>query len=175
MKNPILETERLLLRPITIADAEEIYTNWTSDPEVARFMTWTTHPNVEATKGWLSEVEKNLESDTSYDWGFARKSDGKLIGSGGLYFKEDYGCFELGYNIMKDCWHQGYTTEAARAMLDFARKELGEKRFLGRHAVDNPNSGKVMEKVGFRYINNGHYDRFDGTTFEAREYLLEVE
>ena len=58
MKTPILETERLILRPITVADAEEIYTNWASDPDVAIYMTWSTHPNVEVTKGWLTEVEK---------------------------------------------------------------------------------------------------------------------
>ena len=174
MKNPILETERLILRPLIVSDAEEIYTNWTSDPEVARYMTWNTHPCVEATIGWLTDVETKIDSDTAYDWVFVRKTDGKLIGSGGLYFREDYDCFELGYNTMKDCWHQGYTTEAARAMIDFAIQELGGKRFLGRHAVENPNSGKVMEKVGFRYVKNGHYDCFDGTTFEAKEYILEL-
>lgn len=175
MRNPILETERLILRPITVADAEEIYTNWTSDPEVARYMTWNTHPCVEATICWLTEVEKNLDSDTVYDWVFVRKSDGKLIGSGGLTFKEDYDCFELGYNIMKDCWHQGYTTEAARAILDFATKELGAKKFLGRHAIENPNSGKVMEKVGFTYVKTGQYVKLDGTSVNAKEYILELE
>lgn len=175
MKTPILETERLTLRPITVADAEEIYTNWASDPEVAKYMTWNTHPCVDVTIGWLTDVEQKLDSDTTYDWGFVRKADGKLIGSGGLYYTEVFGGFIIGYNIMKDCWRQGYTTEASRTMIDYAVKELGAKKFLGQHAIDNPNSGKVMEKVGFKYIKNGYYTKRDGTQVEAKEYILELE
>lgn len=176
MKTPILETERLILRPLTVADADEAYANWTSDPDVARYMTWSTHPHAEATKGWLTEAEKSIDSDTAYDWGFVRKADNKLIGSGGIYYKEHLGCFELGYNIMKDCWHQGYTSEAAAAILDFGINTLKQTRFFAGHAKENSNSGKVMEKVGFHYVRDGHFDSFDGTKHhETREYMLEVE
>lgn len=176
MNTPILETERLILRPVTVSDAEEIYTNWTSDPEVARYVSWSTHPHVETTKEWLAFVEQNYASDTSYDWGFVRKSDNKLIGTGGLYYKEEHQCFEIGYNTMKECWHQGYTSEAAQAMITFAVETLGETKFHGRHAKENPNSGKVMEKVGFRYVQDGLFESFDGTKRgETREYILEVQ
>lgn len=53
------------------------------------------------TKCWLKAVEREIESDTNYDWGFVRKSDSILIGSGGLVFKEEKGMFTMGYNIMK--------------------------------------------------------------------------
>lgn len=175
MNTPILETKRLILRPITISDAEEIYTNWTSDPEVAKFMRWSTHPCVDATKEWLISVEQNLSSDTSYDWGFVRKSDNKLIGTGGLYFREDLDCFEIGYNLMKACWHQGYATEVAEAFVTFGTDTLNQTKFFGCHAKENPNSGKVMEKVGFQYFKDGTYESFDGTRRgETREYLLEI-
>lgn len=176
MKTPILETERLILRPLAVTDAEEIYTNWTSDPEVARFMTWSTHPNVEVTKTWLADVEAETDSDTAYEWGFVRKSDNKLIGSGGFYYKEACDCFSLGYNIMKDCWHQGYTTEATSAMIGFGIETLKIKKFRACHAIENPYSGKVMEKVGFHYVGNGEYDSIDGTKhFKCKEYALDVE
>ena len=83
MNTPIIETERLILRPFTLDDAEEVYRNWTSDPEVARYMSWSTHENVEVTKAWLAIVVQNITSDTDYDWVFVRKSDNTLIGSGG--------------------------------------------------------------------------------------------
>lgn len=57
MKTPILETERLILRPLIVEDAWEVFNNWTSDPEVAKFMRWSTHENAEVTKEWLKEVE----------------------------------------------------------------------------------------------------------------------
>uniref|UniRef100_UPI004056C428 GNAT family N-acetyltransferase n=1 Tax=Acetatifactor sp. TaxID=1872090 RepID=UPI004056C428 len=176
MNTPILETERLILRPVTVADAEEIFTNWTSDPEVAKYVRWSTHPNVEATREWLTFVEQNNSSDTSYDWGFVRKSDNKLIGTGGIYYNEIHECFEIGYNIMRECWHQGYTSEAAKAIVAFAIETLGETTLWGRHAKANPNSGKVMEKVGFHYVQDGLFESFDGTKRgETREYILEIQ
>lgn len=175
MKTPIIETERLILRPFTIEDAEEVYYNWTSDPEVARYMSWSTHESIDVTKAWLSMVVENIASDTDYDWVFVRKSDNTLIGSGGIYYKEETGTYTLGYNIMKSCWHQGYTTEAARAILNFGIEILKATRFRASHAKENPNSGKVMEKVGFHYVEDGHFESIDGTKhFESREHLLEV-
>lgn len=69
MNTPILETERLILRPITLADAEEIFHNWTSDPDVARYMAYSTHENVGATQEWLRMVEANRGLPTNFDWG----------------------------------------------------------------------------------------------------------
>lgn len=174
MRTPILETERLILRPMKAEDAQEVFDNWAGDPDVAKFMVWSTHKDVSVTKAWMEELEAALDSD-GYDWGFQRKSDGKLIGSGGIYYKKDRDAWTLGYNIMKECWHQGYTTEAAREIIRFGVETLGAKKFIAYHAKDNPNSGKVMEKVGFHYAEDGEYDSFDGTKhFESKCYELIV-
>jgi ribosomal-protein-alanine N-acetyltransferase len=174
MKTPVLETSRLILRPLRTQDAEEVFRNWASDSDVAQFMTWSKHTNVDITRQWLSEVENIIDSDTIYDWGFVRKSDGVLIGCGGAYYKEERGMFSLGYNLMKSCWRQGYTTEAVFRIVAYLLKELNQTALFAFHAIDNPNSGKVMEKVGFRYVCDTAYDSMDGTRhFEAKEYLLE--
>jgi|GEM_PF-333579 [ribosomal protein S5]-alanine N-acetyltransferase len=174
MRTPILETQRLILRPLCVGDAEEIYHNWACDPEVAKFMTWSVHENVQFTRDWLVDVEKRIDGDEAYDWGFVRKADHALIGSGGIYYKEDRGMFTLGYNIMKSCWNQGYMTEAAAEILEFATKVLHQNKLFAYHAKDNLNSGKVMEKVGFHYVKDTEYDSMDGTRhFEAREYLFD--
>ncbi len=174
MNTPILETERLILRPITLADAREAFDNWTGDPEVARYMAYSTHKSIKDTEEWLRGVEDTRELPTSFDWGFQRKSDGRLIGSGGIYYKEDCGMFELGYNIMKECWHQGYTTEAAREMVRFALEELGQTRLGCNHVVENVNSGKVMMKVGFRRVGKKPWVSLDGTKKgECYVYLYE--
>ncbi|WRS28566.1 GNAT family N-acetyltransferase [Oscillospiraceae bacterium MB08-C2-2] len=173
MKTPVLETERMLLRPLRQEDAQTVFERWSSDPAVARYMIWEQHQSVQDTLDWLKMEEANLESPTSYVWGFVLKEDGLLFGSGGLNFNENHGMFEIGYNIMQSRWNQGYTTEAARAMLDFAVLELKVDRIFGHHAKENPNSGKVMEKVGFVYQRDGQYVSFGGTrAFESREYLL---
>lgn len=174
MRTPTLETERLILRPLLITDAQEIFDNWASDPDVTKFMTYNTHKNIEITQAWLQELEQSIDSE-DYDWGFVRKEDGKLIGSGGIYYKEADASYAMGYNIMKKCWHQGYTTEAAKAMIAFGMEVLKASKFTANHAKDNPNSGKVMEKVGFHYTCDGQYAKIDGSIqFESKCYVLEI-
>ncbi len=173
MKTPILETERLILRPLTVGDAQTIFENWTSDPDVARFMSWELHKTVSDTEAWLSFEEKAVEGDSVYDWGFVLKETGELIGSGGLVFLESRGMYELGYNIMKKYWNQGITTEAAQRIIDFGKSELNQNKFYCCHAKDNPASGRVMTKVGFQYQDESiYYSRNREKRFETREYLL---
>ena len=173
---PILETDRLILRPVSVNDAQDIFDRWTSDPVVARYMRWTTHQSVEDTKQWLLMEEENNKTNNAYQWGFYLKDGNYLFGSGGLVYHEDEKCFELGYNIMHKYWNQGYTTEAAKAILEFAHKELGQKEFMAQHAVENPASGAVMEKCGFVYEKDGQNTKFDGvTTYNTRCYRLKLQ
>lgn len=176
MKTPVLDTKRLLLRPLTCDDAETVFINWTSDAEVAKFMRWKVHTDVTQTREWLAAEESSIGSDMVYNWGFVLKETGELIGSGGLVYQESKGMYELGYNIMKKYWNHGFTTEAAAAMIAFGKDVLHQKTFYCCHAKDNPASGKVMQKIGFQYQNDGVYSSWNGSKqFESREYLLVVE
>ena len=134
MKTPILETERLLLRPLTTNDVESAFSNWTSDPDIAKFMRWELHSNISETFEWLVSEETLIESDSVYNWGFVLKETGELIGSGGLVFIESKGMYELGYNIMKKYWNQGLTTEAAKVIIDFGINELNQRQLDCCHA-----------------------------------------
>lgn len=172
LKTPIIETERLILRPLKVTDAKEVFENWASDPRVAKYMRYSTHESADVTREWLEAEEKAAFCDDTYDFGFVLKENGKLIGSGGLLKRENG--FELGYNIMYDCWNKGYTTEAASAIIKFGREKLGIKRFIACHAVENIASGKVISKLGFKFIGNSFYYSFDKTKkFNAKDYILE--
>ena len=171
MHNIILETDRLILRPLTVNDADAVFV-WASDPKVNRYMIYPLHADIEVTRQWLRSVEQAEDGD--YDFGFVRKSDGLLIGTGGVYDNGD-GSWEFGYNLRHDCWSQGYATEATQAMIAFAHKELGAKVFVSNHAVDNPASGRVMEKCGLTFHHDGEYSKADGSeTFQAKYYRLEL-
>ena len=172
MITPIIETDRIILRPLKVADAEVVYNSWTSDPDVAKYMNWNLHRSVDDTIEWLSAEEKNVLTDTNYTWGFVLKENNNLFGSGGINYNQDYEMFELGYNIMKRYWNRGLTTEAAKAIIGFAVQKLGINFFLGRHAIENQPSGKVLEKLGFRFQRDAMCSSFDGKrTFKSREYL----
>ena len=173
MKTPVMETDRLILRPLTEADAQAAFENWTSDAQVARFMRWERHADIAQTKEWLAAEAALADSEDVYDWGLVEKQSGELIGSAGLVFNEDEGMFELGYNVMKNRWGQGYATEAARCIVEFGIKVLGQAALFCCHARENPASGKVMEKIGFVYRSDGVYRSRDGVKcFAAREYVL---
>lgn len=172
MNVPVLETERLILRPLTVADAADEF-EWLSDPRVTKFMPYNTYTRIEDVESWLRSVEAEEEE---YHFGFVRKSDGKLIGAGSIGPDADGTLWTFGYNMRYDCWNRGYATEAARAMIAFARDTLGVTRFGANHAEDNPASGRVMEKCGLHFDRYGEYSSFDGLrTYRAKFYLADAE
>jgi len=171
------ETERLLLRPAKVTDAEAIYNNWTSDPAVSHFMRWNTHQSIDETIEWLTRMEAELSNPnkTFCDWIFVLKETNQPIGSGGIFYNKTHDMLEVGYCLMKSRWGQGFATEAARGILNFAMTELGASKFFACHAKENTASGKIIEKLGFVYKSDSQYSKFDGSqTYETREYFLEV-
>lgn len=177
----LIETKRLTLRPLTLADANTAYRRWTGDAEAAKYVSWLPHHSIDDTIEWLKEVEWKfdesggiLESDC-YIWGFVLKETGALFGSGGLIWQEERRLFQVGYNIMQACWNRGYATEAMRAILSFASSNLGIKRVAASHAKENLASASVLEKLGFAYEGDGVTPHIDGTRcFETRTYCLEL-
>jgi len=173
MQTPTLQTERLTLRLGQLSDAQDIFDTWTSDPDVAKFMRWNTHTSVDETTEYLIQTINNASSSQHFDWIFVLKETGKPMGSGGIFWNEKHNMFELGYGVAKKYWGQGFATEAAVAILEFAKRERGAKEFFACHAKENSASGRILEKLGFVYHSDGTYSTFDGkTTFEMRRFFL---
>ena len=171
MHHFILDTPRLTLRPLSQDDADAAFV-WCSDPEVNRYMPYALYTHVEDVRRWLASVEA---ATGEYNFGFVRKSDGLLIGSGSIGPDGVSSCWEFGYNFRRDCWGQGYATEAAQAMIDFAFREFGVRDFVANHAIANPASGRVMRKCGLVIDHVGEYSRFDGSeTFPALFWRLRL-
>jgi ribosomal-protein-alanine N-acetyltransferase len=177
----ILETTRLILRPLTLADAETAYQGWTGDAESMKYVSWLPHHSIDDAISWLREIEWKLDDagniipNDNYIWGFVLKETGELFGSGGLIWEEGYQLFQVGYNIMKTHWNHGYTTEAMRAILSFAGTSLGIKRVAGGHSKENLASAKVLEKLGFVYDRDDVTPHVDGVRyFDSREYYLDL-
>ena len=123
MNTPTLQTERLLLRPFTYEDAEDVFTCWESDPDVAKYMFWTNHNDIEKTKEWIRFEIGQIEKDDWYRFAFVLKDTGELMGTGLIYFEEEVNGWEIGYNLGKKYWGKGYTTEAMRQIVSFAKEE----------------------------------------------------
>lgn len=172
-KEPIIETERLILRPVTLDDAKACF-SWNSDERVARFMSYSTAKDISQTIDW---IKSTLIDESEWNWAFVLKEENRLIGSGGIGpNKEMKGYWGIGYNLHYDYWHKGYCTEAMKAIIDFAHNKLGVKKICSNHAVDNPRSGKVMEKCGLKFDHYGEITKLDGSqTFPAKFYKMELE
>ncbi len=164
-----IETERLILKPLAIKDASEVF-EWVGDKEVNRFMRYTLYTDIAQVEKWISSLR---EADNEF--GFFLKETGKLVGSGSLTYNETHKAYELGYNINRNFWNQGYATEAGKALLAWGKTELGASDFFAQHANDNIASGKVILKCGFIFSHYGEYSRFDQSeTFQSSCYTLHM-
>ena len=166
---PTLETERFILRPMTVDDAEAVF-EWAGDERVNTYMPYNTHRSSDDSRAWLESLAV-LENE--YQWGFVRKSDNKLIGSGSMRFHADTGEWSFGYNIRLDCWNKGYTTEITQGMIDFIREKYDPELITAECAVENIGSERVMEKCGMTFVGFGEYSSFDGSrTYRSKKYEL---
>ncbi len=166
-----IKTERLLLRPLHVADAEEVF-QWVSDERVTKYMNYTTYTDVEQVREWLASVEKDVCED--YNFGFERSMDGKLIGSGDIRYDAQKGSWGFGYNIRYDCWGMGYATEATKAMMDYARENFHAQKFAASHCEPNIASGNVIKKCGLHFVGYGIFQKLDGSgRMRSMEYEME--
>lgn len=166
-----IKTERLLLRPLTLEDADAVW-KWVSDERVARYMIYPTYTDKEKLIEWLQSIQ---EFDGEYLFGYERLTDGELIGSGSIGPDKKEGFWGFGYNLRYDCWGLGYATEAAKAMIDFAKNTFGITHFRSQHAEPNDASGHVMEKCGLHFVGYGEFKKLDGSiTMRSKVYEGEI-
>ena len=158
---PELETDRLLLRRLLPQDAPQMYENWANDPAVTRFLRWEPHKSPAETRELLSAWAELYPNPDYYQWAMVEKATGQVFGSISVYGQK--------------WWGKGLTTEALQAVVDFWFNQVGGAFLTCCHAVQNPASGRVMEKAGFVYHHNDVYHKFDGTPVECRCYLLTKE
>lgn len=170
-----IDTDRLILRQFNKNDAEEIFNNWISDPEVSKYMVWNYQNSIDETQKWLEKCIAKYEKLDSYNWGIELKESGELIGSISANKAENINeCYEIGYVIGRNYWRNGYATETLKAVVEYLTKEEGIRKFLCRYAKENQASGSVIRKVGFKYKGKGKFTSIDGKrSFESEEYFLE--
>lgn len=148
----VLETERLILRPFCLEDAEAMFGNWASDPEVTRFLTWPTHDSVDVSRWVLGQWCPQYQKPDYYHWAIVLKETNQPIGSIAVVEQDErIAMAHVGYALGRQWWRRGITTQAMRAVMDFLFDEVGVQRIEARHDPRNPHSGGVMIKCGMKY------------------------
>ena len=148
-----IESERLILRPFSVADAGAMYKNWAADPEVTKFLTWPPHEDADASKVVLTEWVESYAKKDFYQWAIVLKNNGpEPIGSiSAVNINDDISMIHIGYCIGRVWWHQGVTSEALKTVIDFFFEKVEANRIESRHDPRNPHSGMVMKKCGMKY------------------------
>ena len=144
-----IESERLLLRPWLDDDAETLY-KYASDPDIGERAGWEPHKSVEESREIIRTVFRSLNT-----WAIVLKETNEPIGAMG--YGESCECNIparegepiTGYWVAKPYWNKGICTEALKMMIGHIRQTTDIRSLISGHFVDNPASGKVMEKCGF--------------------------
>lgn len=139
-----------------------MFNGWESDRDVAKYMLWTSHNDIEKTKEWISFEITQIDKDDWYRFALVLKETNELLGTAVIYYEDEVDCWEIGYNLGKKYWGKGYTTEAMKKIIEFAVEELHVSEIVGRYAKKNPASGNVMKKLGFKYEKDIPYECNDG-------------
>lgn len=147
---PVLTTERLVLRPLTMADAPALYAVF-SDPLVTRY--WATEPWTDITfaETAIARALECYRDETEIRFAVELVRGREVIGTVNLhhFFDQNRRC-ELGYAIGSRHWGQGLASEALGAVLEHAFREVGLNRIEADIDPRNDASGRLLEKFGFR-------------------------
>ncbi len=148
---PTIETARLTLRPLTMADDVAIYA-YGSDPEVSKYVLFETHQTIEDSRVFLRLVLSEYAEHKPSALGIALKDNGKLIGTiGYLNWNEDHKRIEIGYALSRDYWNHEYVTEAAKGLIGHLFRNSDLIRIEARCKIENTGSSRVMEKAGMKF------------------------
>ncbi|SCL74837.1 putative ribosomal N-acetyltransferase YdaF [Methanoculleus chikugoensis] len=147
VQQPVLATDRLLLRPYTMADARAVQ-RLCGDYAVSA-ATLLPHPYPDGlAEIWIASLSEGAERGEAAAFAVTLARDGTLIGGTRLRIETDHARGELGFWIAKYCWGRGYATEAVRAVIEYGFSALGLHRIHAMHFSRNPASGRVMAKCG---------------------------
>ncbi|HTD57234.1 MAG TPA: GNAT family N-acetyltransferase [Silvibacterium sp.] len=159
-----LETPRLLLRPLTLDD-EPALAAVISDPETMR---WYPRPyTAEEVRGWI-ERQMGRYRDGAGLLGIVEKQSGRLIGDCGPAWQDLEGQMELevGYHVNRECWNQGFATEAARAVIEDVFRRFPVDRLISLIRPENLPSRRVAEKNGLTLNRVVFWHGYDHCIYE---------
>jgi RimJ/RimL family protein N-acetyltransferase len=144
----ILETERLRLRKPKLSDAQVIFREYASDPEVTRFVSWRAHENAAATREFLRVCLVAWDVGRAFQWVIERKEDRQLIGM--IAARVEIHRWELGYVLARRFWGNGYMTESVKGVIDWAFRRPEVFRVWAVCDTENVASARLMERVGMQ-------------------------
>jgi len=153
----LIETDRLLLREITLSDKEEMF-RLHSHPDVQKF---TGEALIESVEEMSRAIQKRTKDYKKYGygrWATFLKGDMQFIGWAGLAYLPEFDEIDIGYRFLPQFWGKGFATEASAAILTYGFVTLGLDRIIAIAMKENKASIRVMEKVGMEFDKFAPYE-----------------
>ena len=148
---PVLETERLRLRPFTFEDEAAVFA-LASDPEIARFVRFEAHRTPADTRAFLELAFEHYKRGDPFALAILRRPDDRVIGSCGFVSQApERHTAEIGYWLGQAYWGKGYAVEAARALMRFGFEQMHLERVEAKCFLENRAGQRVIEKLGMKY------------------------
>lgn len=150
---PTLTTNRLILRPIVLSDAEAIF-DYAKNPNVSRYTLWEPHQSAQDSLNYIKDyIFDYYSKGVPEPFGIAFKENPqKIIGTVGCFWSSKQAkAMELAYAVGEEHWGKGFVAEASQAVMDYCFKEFSLKRIQARCKAENKPSVRVMGKVGMTY------------------------
>jgi ribosomal-protein-alanine N-acetyltransferase len=145
--NTILETARCLLRYPILSDVPRAFSTFTS-PSFPKYVPLGQISSIEEVEAWIEGAQSRWSEGEAFTWSVGRKRDQLLMGQVTLSNIPDSGAWALAFWTHPECWGEGYATEAASRVIDFAFRDLGANRIWTGAATWNKGSLRVLEKLG---------------------------
>ncbi len=159
----ILKTERLIIRALDFSDESDIF-EMDSDPEVHRFIDNNPVKSITQTREFIGTIQKQYKEHGVARWALVCKETHECLGWAGFEFfktpvNNHVNFYELGYRFKKRYWGKGYATESCKAIIEYGFEQLNINRIFAITYPKHINSKKVLNKLGFKQINDFMYGR----------------
>ncbi len=162
----ILETDRFLLRQFQLKDVHDVFVNWASDMDSAKYNAWNVHESEKETNNYVSEWVDCYKKNNYYHWAIVDKNNNEVIGSiSASNIKNRKRYCEIGYTVAKKRWNEGIATEVLKCLIEFLTVDIGFEKIRAMHDVRNKASGRVMEKAGMLFVKNQRQVFLGGNNF----------
>lgn len=175
---PVLETERLHLRALTLADAPEHFRIW-SHPAVMAGHAVVAFPDVGESEEFIRRCARSFATRQGIRWAVTRRADGRLLGTCGYHtITLQHHRAEIGYELHPEHWGQGFMSEAVWAVLGHGFLDMGLHRVEATVDPDNAASASLLRRLGFteegylreRFYDNGRFTHDWYFSMLAHEY-----
>lgn len=163
----ILETERLIMRPMLHEDAEALF-DMDKNPEVHKYLWQKPFTTIDQIHDYIAYIRKQYEENEIGRFSTIVKETNELIGWTGIKYINDHiengktNFYDYGYRLNEKSWNKGYATEASKAWLDYGFNKMNIQEMNAYTHSENGASNHVLQKVGFNFVEN-YQDQNDVT------------